>query len=69
MNAPPDGFFNHTESPTKDQNRAAKQYADARERHERMESELARAMNRWAKSRAALKRAEKRADKLFAVQS
>lgn len=39
--------------------------ADAHAHHERMEAELARAMNRWQKSRAALKRAEKKADKLF----
>ena len=37
-------------------------YAKALDRHAQIERELARVMNRWQKSRAALKRIEKRLD-------
>ena len=42
-------------------------YAKALETHERIERELFRAQNRWQKSRAALKRIEKKLDQGLAV--
>lgn len=38
-------------------------YAKALDRHTQIERELARAMNRWQKSRATLKRMEQKLDK------
>jgi hypothetical protein len=43
-------------------------YAKALETHQRMESELSRAMNRWQKSRKALWRAECKLDKAQAAK-
>lgn len=39
-------------------------YAKALDRHTQIERELARVMNRWQKSRAVLKRIEKKLDEL-----
>jgi predicted nucleic acid-binding Zn-ribbon protein len=39
-------------------------YAKALDRHNQIERELARVMNRWQKSRALLKRVEKKLDEL-----
>lgn len=44
------------------------QYARLLERHEKLEAELFRAQNRWAKSRAALKRLAKKLDAISAVE-
>jgi hypothetical protein len=37
-------------------------YVEAQARHQQMEAELSRALNRWQKSRAALHRIEKKLD-------
>jgi hypothetical protein len=42
-------------------------YAKALDRHTQIERELARIMNRWQKSRAVLKRIEKKLDEAQAV--
>ncbi len=42
-------------------------YAKALDRHTQIERELARVMNRWQKSRATLKRIEKKLDEAQAV--
>lgn len=42
-------------------------YAKAIDRHNQIERELARVMNKWQKSRAALKRIEKKLDEAQAV--
>jgi hypothetical protein len=42
-------------------------YAKALDRHTQIERELARVMNKWQKSRAALKRIEKKLDEAQAV--
>jgi hypothetical protein len=42
-------------------------YAKALDRHTQIERELARVMNRWQKSRAVLKRIEKKLDEAQAV--
>jgi len=42
-------------------------YAKALDRHNQIERELARVMNRWQKSRAVLKRIEKKLDEAQAV--
>jgi len=42
-------------------------YAKALDRHNQIEKDLARLMNRWQKSRAALKRIEKKLDEAQAV--
>ena len=43
------------------------QYAKALDRHTEIERQLARVMNRWQKSRAALKRVEKKLDEAQAT--
>jgi septal ring factor EnvC (AmiA/AmiB activator) len=43
------------------------QYAKVLDRHAEIERQLARVMNRWQKSRAALKRVEKKLDEAQAV--
>ena len=42
-------------------------YAKAIDRHNQIEKDLARVMNKWQKSRAALKRIEKKLDEAQAV--
>lgn len=50
---------------SKRESRLAARYTKAVEAHERIERELARVQNRWQKSRAALKRMEKKLDQEF----
>lgn len=44
------------------------QYAKVLDRHAEIERQLARVMNRWQKSRAALKRIEKKLDEAQAIE-
>lgn len=60
------GAVKHTDRSTRRD--PAARYARALGRHDAVERELSRAVNRWQKSRATLKRLEKKLDIEFAVK-